>query len=191
MNHLFNSIARWMALLGGLVLVGLIALTNLSILGRSTNSIGHNDWIEATLPGLSAQLIRLGPINGDFELVEAGVAFAILCFFPWCMIKRGHATVDVFTTFLPVKVNHCLDLLWDLVFAAVMVVITWRLYEGTLNKLRYTETTLMLEFPVWWAFALCTLASGVASVVCAYMVTVRVGEILSVGDERSIEGSQP
>lgn len=175
-------------MLGGLVLVGLIALTSISILGRSTNTIGHNDWIESTLPNLSAQLIRFGPVNGDFELVEAGVAFAILCFFPWCMIKRGHATVDVFTSFLPAKINQCLALIWDIVFAVVMAVITWRLYEGTMNKMRYTETTLMLEFPVWWAFALCTFASAVASIVCAYMVAVRVGEILS-GTEYVVEGS--
>ncbi len=171
------------------MLVGLIALTSVSILGRSANTIGHNNWIEATLPDLSAQLINFGPVNGDFELVEAGVAFAILCFFPWCSIKRGHATVDVFTSFLPAMITQCLDLLWDLVFAIVMVVITWRLYEGTVNKLRYTETTLMLEFPVWWAFALCTFAGVVASIVCAFMVTVRVGEIFGRTDDHVVERS--
>ena len=33
----------------------------------------------------------------DYELVEAGVAFAIFAFIPLCQIYGSHATVDIFT----------------------------------------------------------------------------------------------
>lgn len=163
-----------MALTGGVVLLLLVLITTLSIVGRQANSLGHIEWLVATLPWLSNMLTKLKPINGDFEMVEAGVAFAILAFFPWCMLQRGHATVDVFTGFFPEFLNRGLTLVWDIVFALAMIVITWRLYEGTENKYRYGETTLMLEYPVWWGFAACTFAAGIASVVCVYMVVARI-----------------
>ena len=40
----------------------------------------------------------LGPVPGDFELVEVGTGFAVFAFLPWCQLKRGHATVDLFTS---------------------------------------------------------------------------------------------
>lgn len=155
-------------MLGGLVLLCLIAVTCLSILGRSANTIGHGDWLAASFPALAGWLVKLGPINGDFEIVEAGVAFAIFAFLPWCTIERGHATVDLFTSKLPDRANQVLALLWDIVYAGVMIVITWRLYEGTQNKIRYGETSFMLEYPIWWGFAACTVAAAITCVVCIY-----------------------
>ncbi|MEM9551931.1 MAG: TRAP transporter small permease subunit, partial [Pseudomonadota bacterium] len=132
MKHLMMTLARAMAVLGGVVLSLLILLTCLSITGRLLNGIFHGDFMQSFAPAFSDWMIALGvgPVNGQFELVEAGVAFAIFAFLPLCQITAGHASVDIFTNALPDGGNRVLRAITDAVFAAVLILIAWRLYEG-------------------------------------------------------------
>ena len=181
MYRFFDRLARLFALLGGIVLSALIVLTCLSVLGRSINSILHSDMIISTAPGLAAALLDwgIGPINGDFELVEAGMAFAIFAFLPLCQLNVAHASVDVFTSTLPAAVNRTLRGVIEVVFAAVMILIAWQLAEGTFSKLRTGQTTFLLQFPVWWGYALSLVAAVVAAVVSVYVAALRVAEMVT------------
>ena len=177
LHRIMTGLAKALALLGGAVLVALILLTCLSVIGRSLNTIGHIDWVENTFAFALPLLRRFGPINGDYELVEAGIAFAIFAFLPWCQLTRGHATVELFTSGLPVKANRALMLVWEIVFAAVITIITWRLYVGMSDKMRYGETTFLLQMPVWWAYGICVIAAVVASVVAVYSVWLHANDL--------------
>jgi len=181
MYALFYGLARIMAILGGIVLSALILLTCLSILGRSLNGIFHGAFMESFAPGFSEWALArgVGPINGDFELVEAGVAFAIFAFIPLCQITSGHASVDVFTNQLPVRVNRVLRAVIEVVFALVLILIAWRLYEGMMSKRSYGETTFLLQFPIWWAYAASFVGALVSAIVGVYMAAVRVLEMLT------------
>ena len=55
--------AKFFALCGGIMLILLSAMTIISVFGRTINAYG------------------LGPIQGDFELVEHGTAFVVFCSF--------------------------------------------------------------------------------------------------------------
>jgi hypothetical protein len=169
-----------MAIVGGLVLLLLIALTCTSVAGRLLNSLGHGNLVESHAPWAAVWLTRLGPINGDFELVENGIAFAIFCFFPWCLLNRAHARVDIVSTHLPRLLDAWLGVMWDCLFAGVLAVISWRLFIGMSDKRRYQETTFLLELPVWWGYALCAAASVVATVLALYMAYVRVQQVRGV-----------
>lgn len=181
MQKLFRGVARWLAILGGIVLLLLIVLTCLSVLGRLANGIGHSAFVEQNVSWAAGFLTTLGPINGDFEIVEASVAFSIFAFMPWCIINRGHARVDIMTAALPDVVNSMLGLLWDIVFLIVMSVISWRLFIGMSDKKRYMETTFLLEFPVWWGFAVSAVASVFAALAVAYMIYTRLKEFKPKG----------
>lgn len=187
MRTFMHAIARWMAIVGGLVLLSLVVLTSLSITGRLINTFGHSDFVESYLPELASWLIKFGPINGDFEIVEVGIAFAIFAFFPWCMVNRGHAQVDIFTSKLPKKFSDTLELIWDILFVLVLGVISWRLFVGMSDKMRYGETTFQLEFPVWWGFAFCAAASVIATVIAAYVAYARAREV--AGLDSGLPGS--
>ncbi|MEM9551344.1 MAG: TRAP transporter small permease, partial [Pseudomonadota bacterium] len=132
-------------------------------------------------PAFSDWMIALGvgPVNGDFELVEAGVAFAIFAFLPLCQITAGHASVDIFTNALPDGANRFLRAITDAVFAAVLILIAWRLYEGMMSKLSYGETTFLLQFPIWWAYAASLFGAVVAAVVGVYVAGARVYEMVT------------
>ena len=189
MHGFMNGLARFMAVVGGLVLTALILLICISVLGRAINTLLYSGPVVAVLGDFANTLLAtgVGPILGDFELVEAGVAFAIFSFIPFCQVTAGHATVDIFTSGLSVRVNRLIQMVVDIVFAAVLILIALQLYEGMLSKMQYRETTFLIQFPVWWSYAASLVAAIVAAVVGVYVAFVRLAEffgnrtIMSVG----------
>lgn len=181
MHRAIRAIAKSTAILGGLVLTALILLTCVSILGRSISTLAHTAFLENVANGLATwlQMSGVGSVNGDFELLEAGVAFAIFAFLPICQLHGAHATVDVFTNFLPQRANRYLIAFWECVLAAVIVLITWRLFAGLQSKYAYGETTFLLQFPVWWTYAASFAAACVASLVSVYCAAMRIWSALT------------
>ena len=188
MKNLATQAARLMAICGGLVLTVLIVLICISVIGRSLNGLLHG-WIGAVMPGVSAWALDLGvgPINGDFELVEAGVAFAIFAFLPLCQISAGHASVDIFTAKLPTRINRLLQLAIDVIFAVVLIAIAYQLYNGMLSKQRYGDTTFLLQFPIWWAYAASLSGSILTAVISLYVAGIRALELMRGEDILSQE----
>ena len=179
MHRLMVSLARITAIIGGLVLVVLIILTTLSILGRSVNDLLHSDLAQGAFGGLAQGLIDLGvgEIKGNYELLEAGVAFAIFSFFPICQLHGAHATVDIFTSALPERANRAIIAFWEVVLTAVLILISWRLFEGMQRYIGNGETTFFLQFPVWWSYAASFAASTVTCIVAVYCAWVRIVEL--------------
>ena len=70
-------------------------------------------------------------------------------------------------------------MLVEIAFAAVLVLIAWRLYDGMIAKMRYGETSFLLQFPVWWAYAASLFGSVVAALVGVYMAAVRTVEFFT------------
>lgn len=178
MYRLIERLAQFMAILGGIVLSLLILLTCVSVAGRVLNTALHGT-LGSIAPGFSKWALDLGigPVNGDFELVEAGVAFAIFAFLPLCQFTSGHAVVDVFTARMSAKSNRVLRMISEIVFAAVLVLIAVQLANGMLSKLRFGENTFILQFPVWWGYAASLSAAIVAAIVGLYMAGLRIYEV--------------
>jgi len=148
-----RSFCRGVALLGGVLLLAIIAVVVASVSGRSLVWIG------------------LGPIPGDFELVEAGGALAIFCFLPWCQLQKGHVSVDILEGWFGKRFDAGLDTLYNLIMTGLTALITWRLWAGMLDKMTYGETTFILQFPVWWGYAVC-LPFAVLSVIACFWTAV-------------------
>ncbi|PWK62325.1 TRAP transporter small permease [Roseicyclus mahoneyensis] len=179
MLHLVTRLARMMALMGGLVLTALVGLTCLSVLGRGLDRLGHAEGLMGFAPGLAAFLTGFGPVRGDYELVEAGIAFAVFAFLPICQLSAGHASVDLFTGMMSDRVNRFLIAFWEVVLAVVIVVIGWRLFMGFIEKIDNGQTTFLLQFPVWWAYGASFVAAAVAGLVGIYCALARVVEGLT------------
>jgi len=160
LSSIVRALARWLAIAGGLVLVAITIMTVVSILGRAFIWAG------------------LSPVPGDFELVEAGAGFAVFAFLPWCQLNRGHATVDLFTNYLSAGANRIIDLVSELAFGLVTILIAWRLWVGMFEKMEYGETTFILQFPIWWGMALCAAATIVGVIVSLYMIVIRAIEVV-------------
>ena len=161
-------LARWMAYGGGVTLTSAAVLTVASITGRALLPLG------------------LGPIKGDYELVGIGCALAIFAFLPWCQLRRGHVTVDIFVSPLPLRVAggarlhrrhpvHRLQLHHPV--AAVpglrREIPLWirrrpRTPSGFGSKPYFPETTYELAIPLWIPYALALLGAAVFFVVSLY-----------------------
>lgn len=175
MHIIVTRLARAFAIVGGVVLSALIIVTCLSIIGRSLNSVLHSDLAQSLAPDLAKALLALGigPINGDFELVEAGMAFAIFAFLPLCQLNGAHASVDIFTARLPLRINHFLRMTIEIIFAAVLILIAVKLYAGLESKRGSGQTTLLLQYPVWWGYAVCVPGAVAAAIVSVHIAVSR------------------
>lgn len=175
MHKAVTGLATLMAWLGGAMLTALVLLTCASILGRELNEL-LQPVRDTALGGWLLDEFGLSAINGDFELLEAGMAFAIFAFLPLTQLTAGHASVDLFANLLPRGVDRLLRVVIEIVFAAVLVLIAVQLWDGMSSKMRSGETTLRLQFPVWWSYALAMSACAIAAAVGVYAAGVRVVE---------------
>jgi TRAP-type C4-dicarboxylate transport system permease small subunit len=184
LHRFMTNLSKAMAILGGAVLAILIVMVCLSIFGRTLNGWLHGPLFDGALQGVADGLLALGigPVTGDFELVEAGMAFAIFAFLPICQISGGHASVDVFTNYLPIRAQKALRMIIEIIFAVVLVVIALQLKEGLDSKMRSGTTTFLLQFPIWWGYACALLGAAVAAIVGVYMGLVRVVEFVTGRD---------
>ena len=134
-------LAKWAAILGGVLLCVLTLMIVSSVTGRALIDIG------------------LGPVPGDFELVEIGTAVAVFFFMPWTYLRGGHATVDLVYTYLPRWAQRTVVAVSDLLMLVLWLALTWMLWLGMLEKREYLESTFILQMPVWWAYALCLVGA--------------------------------
>jgi TRAP-type C4-dicarboxylate transport system permease small subunit len=125
-------VARALAIVGGLLSVATALLVTTSVTLR---------WL------------GLGSINGDFELVQIGVALSVFCFLPLTQARRGNIMVDTFTAWLPLRVQRAMDAFWDFVYAGFMALTAWCLMNGARDALASGLTSAMLGLNLWPVFA--------------------------------------
>lgn len=135
MALLIYRASRGAAWFGALVLTLIALLSVVSIVGRALLPLG------------------LGPVPGDFELVEAGTALAVFCFLPWCHLSRGHAVVDLFWNAYPKAMQRVLDILADALMLLVWLLLVWRMGVAMLEYRDNGEVSFILQMPVWWGYA--------------------------------------
>lgn len=134
-GRLTYGLAKGLAIAGGLMLLAMVAMIVVSIIGRSLLWAG------------------LRPITGDYELVSIGMGFAVFAFMPWAHLERGHALVALVTDGFSLRVNAWILVITDLAMLIAAAFLAWRLYLGMMDKFAYRETTLLLRFPLSWAYA--------------------------------------
>ncbi|WP_375596431.1 TRAP transporter small permease [Algihabitans albus] len=158
-ERLIHRAALSLALAGGAALLAITALTVISVTGRGLIAVG------------------LGPVPGDYELVEMAAAFAIFSFLPWCQLQRGHVTVDLFMAPLGRRANLTADLIGNGLLTAAAGVIFWRLWLGLLDRQTFGETSFILGIPIWIGYLFAALGAALFVVVSGYTVLRSLREL--------------
>jgi TRAP-type C4-dicarboxylate transport system permease small subunit len=122
--------SQLLAVTGGLVFVGLVVMSIVSITGR--------------------KLIAT-PVPGDVEVLQMLAASASASFFAFCHLKRGDVKVDFFTAKASPRTLHVLDGIGSLLMAGFGALLTWRAGAGAMTTLDNGETSAILAWPVGWA----------------------------------------
>ncbi len=157
MNRLIYGLSRSMAWFGSVVLVLIALMSVASIIGRALSGFG------------------LGPVPGDFELVEAGTALAVFCFLPWTHLKRGHALVDMLWGSYPMPMRRLLDIAADTLMLAVWLLLVWRMSVAMGEYRHNGEVSFILQMPVWWGYAASMLPALVGLVAYAWRLLESLG----------------
>ncbi len=148
---LAERLSGMIAVLGGLLALATASLVIVSVLGRWLSGLPWAQSVAGTLG------ITLGPINGDFEMVQMATAVAIFAFLPYTQARRGNIFVDTFTGWMPRRSTTIVDAFWDLVYAGMMALLTWCLAVGTIEHYQSGQTTMLLQIIAWPAIAISTL----------------------------------
>ncbi|MCY0092526.1 TRAP transporter small permease [Hoeflea ulvae] len=164
-DRAMRALAAFLAVLGGLALIAVILATVLSVSGRALLAFG------------------LSPIRGDFELVELGTGFAVFAFLPWVQINRQHASVEILTMHMGARANRVIDMIADLLMFAIAVLLTWKHWAGTLDKLAYGETTFIIQYPIWWAYASGLLGAVGFVLISFWCVVLSAGALVTGQDQ--------
>ena len=161
LGGIVDRFASVLAFVGGLFLLVIVVLTSLSIAGRSLLTLG----------------VCCGPVPGDVEMIEIASAIAVFLFLPFCQLKRGHVTVDIFAGLMGPRGVRLTDLVGNVLMSAAAIVILWRLELGFEDKLRSGETTFILAIPLWWGYAASLVGAAAFALVSVYTVLRSVREL--------------
>lgn len=125
------------ALCGVALLLGICLLSTWSVLGRALFD---------------------SPVMGDVEIVQIICSLAIASFLPYAQMKNAHVIVDFFTHGASARTRAVLDVLAALVLAVVATWLAWRSTAGAIEAYTNGETSMILDWPLWWAHI--TIAPG-------------------------------
>ena len=173
-HRLAKNLATVLALSGGVLLMLLIALNLISIIGRALVPLN-----------LTLGPIVLGPIRGIYDMTEFGMAIALFAFLPIAQFNDAHARVDLFARFMPPRLKHSLDFLFNMCMLGFAFLMTWRLYIGMLDKRAHGEVSHIAEIPLWHGYAFGLLgASGFVfiSLFCVWRSVMRILGVRSLGE---------
>jgi TRAP-type C4-dicarboxylate transport system permease small subunit len=157
-----RQVIRAWALLGGLILVGLVLMTAASALSN---------------------LFFNRPFPGDYELVKHGVVIAAFAFLPYAQLTHANVTVDLFTERASPRVKSAAELLASLIAILVAAVLFRQMWLGMLDYIEYREAMMALPIQLWTAFppALVSLA--------LLMVAGMITAAEALGAMRGVSGS--
>jgi len=126
-----RRVIEYWALAGGIVLLGVAAMTTWS---------AATGWVVGK------------PLPGDFELTQLLVAIAVFSFLPYCQLTDSNVTADLFTSKAGPRALASFRLFAGVLALTFAVVLTWRTYAGLIDYRKYVEITAILKVPIWWAY---------------------------------------
>ncbi len=132
------------ALFGGSVLVALALMVCTSVALRATG---------------------FSPIQGDFELLQVGLAIAVGGFLPWCHLKGGNIYIDFVTARVSNRTQRRLEAFAGILVAIMMALVSWRAGAGALAAKASGEVTMIRGFPLWISYLLMTPGLALTSLV--------------------------
>ncbi len=141
-------IVNW-ALIGGLVLVGVVAINIYSVIG---NIFGK-------------------PFPGDIELTQMGIVVAVFCFLPFCQLVDSNVTADIFTSNVGKKTKSVFALLASITAFGFAVLLLWRMTNGMSDQREYEYTTTVLQIPIWISYLPILLSLALLAV--ASLITLK------------------
>lgn len=147
---------RALLLIGGLVLLGMVAVTSVDVLGR---------------------YLFNAPLGYAFELTQMGMALLVFCALPSVTLRSEHVTVGLFENWGRGRLQAVRDTIIALLMVVVSLFLAWRLWRLTMRFYDYNDRTAVLGMPtsVFAGLAVVAFALvGVAAIVVMLAAALRI-----------------
>lgn len=128
------TVARWIAFVGLLCLVGLALATIADVMMR---------WLFNS------------PIHGVNDLYNLVIAVVVGAFFPITLMERHHISIRFLGNALRGRANHWLNNFSNIALLAFLALLAWQLIKYVGEVRETGETTWILQWSVapWWGVA--------------------------------------
>ena len=136
MTQLAKLVSLW-ALLGGVVLVLIVLVTTVNI------GLFAVDRIAVLWDGDVAGL------SGYEDFVRLAISAAALMFFPYCQLRRGHISVDIFADMMPRRVSQILQGMWLWLTAVLALFLMGWMWSGMRETREDGVLSPILGWPEW------------------------------------------
>lgn len=137
MTGFIASLARFWAVLGGVILLTIVAVTVVNVgafaLDRLARLVGGG---VPALPGYE-----------DYVRLAVGAAIPMLL--PWCQAQRGHLAVDLFLTRAPQAFKRGIDRVSLVLMAALALFLAWFMVLGLLETRDDGALSSVLGWQLW------------------------------------------
>ena len=153
-------VTKTTAVLGGLVFVGLVVMSIISIVGRKLAS---------------------APVPGDVEVLQMCSAVAASTFFAYCHLINGDVKVDFFTAHCRPTTVAWLDTFGSLLVGLFGMLIAWRTGVGAVSLYADGESSAILAWPSWIAQALIVPGFVLLGLAGFYMAAQHFGKARVTG----------
>ena len=131
-----RGLTHAMAVVGGLAVVGMIAVTVVDVVGRQ---FGHS-------------------VKGAYDLVRVLGAIAMGCALPITKAVKGHIAIEYFFQKLGSRGRAVTDTVMRLVLLALFGLLTWQFIRQGIGFRDSGEVTATLHMPMFWVPWLVALA---------------------------------
>lgn len=129
-------VAAW-ALAGGALVIAIMVVTSVNVGAFGLDKIARG--FGATVSGLP----------GYEDFVRLAISCAALMFLPYCQLRRGHVTVDLFASALPPMVQRGLDRLWLATIVLLALFLAYWMIYGMLETLHDNVLSPILGWRQW------------------------------------------
>jgi TRAP-type C4-dicarboxylate transport system permease small subunit len=142
-----EALAKFCAILAGVLLTGITLMTCGSLIGRNTVGVS---------------------IVGAFELTGVAAGAAIALFMPICQARGGNIIVDFFTAGASRRAQSAMDRAGAFILALIFALLAWRSTLGGLNSYSYNSETQIMGFPEWVVYAIMVPAFVLAGLIALH-----------------------
>jgi tripartite ATP-independent transporter DctM subunit len=105
------------------------------------------------------------PIAGSYELIELMMVFVVFLGLAFTQVKKAHLCIDLFVKSLSSETMAGINMLTCLISTGVFGVITWRLFNTTLNEFEVGSISTILSIPLWISYVVTVIGSFVLTLV--------------------------
>lgn len=139
----FDRALRWLAIAGGVVLMGMVLLTVVDV--------GLRKFHE--------------PIFGRQNISELALLVVVFFAVPYCGRVKGHVSVDLIGNIAGPRFLRVTDILVNLIGAGIFAVLAWRALIAAEHAIEIERVSNLLAIPHWPFYYVIALGSTLYAIV--------------------------